>query len=358
MNRSFVPFLSALVFAVLATGCKPAATESAKAAPAAPLSVAVTQAKRGPITRSISLPANVRALQQATLYAKVAGYLKTVSVDRGDAVKAGEVLAEIEVPELLADAAKYQAEVTVTQADHQRLTEALKKAPDLVVPLTVDAAKGKFEMALASAKRNETLLGFTKIVAPFSGVVTKRWADVGALIPAAAGNSSPSSAAVVTLADFSKVRVEVFVPESEAPLLKPGLTAEVKVEELAGKTFVGKVTRIAWSLDETTKTMPVEIELENPDGTLRPGMFATAKIAVSQKPDALLLPTDALFVEKAKTSVFTLVDGKAKKVSVKVGFEDGKSFEVLEGVTAEAVVIVTGKLPLADGQPVNRAEGK
>ena len=350
--------LAALAFGWLTAGCNPAANESAKAVPAAPLSVPVTQAKHGPISRSISLPANIRALQQATLYAKVAGYLKTINVDRGDAVKAGDVLAEIEAPELLADTAKYQAEVAVAQADHQRLSEALKKAPDLVVPLSVDAAKGRYEIALASAKRNETLLGFTKIVAPFSGVVTKRWADVGALIPAATGSGSPQNSAVVTLADFSRVRVEVFVPEPEAPLLKPGLAAEVKVDELPGKAFAGQVTRIAWSLEETTKTMPVEIELANPDGTLRPGMFATAKIAVSQKPDALLLPTEALVVEKARTSVFTLVDGKAKKVPVKVGFEDGKSFEVLEGVTAESVVIVTGKMPLVDGQPVNRVEGK
>lgn len=347
-----------LALAGLSAGCRPATTDSAKAAPAAPLGVPVTRPRRGPITRSVSLPANVRALQQTTLYARVTGYLKAINVDRGDTVKAGDVLAEIEVPELLADAAKYQAEVAVSQADHQRLTAALKQAPDLVVPLTVDVAKGKLEMALASAKRNETLLGFTKIVAPFSGVVTKRWTDVGALIPAATGGSSPTAAAVVTLVDFSRVRVEVFVPEAEAPLLKAGLAAEVRVDELPGQAFVGQVTRIAWSLDETSKTMPVEIELPNPDGALRPGMFATAKIAVNQKPDALLLPADALVVEKAKTSVFALVDGKARKIPVKVGFEDGKSFEVLEGVTADNVVIVTGKLPLADGQPVNRTESK
>jgi membrane fusion protein (multidrug efflux system) len=350
--------LAALAFAAVAAGCNPATPDSAKAAPAAPLSVPVTQARRGPITRSISLPANVRALRQATLYAKVAGYLKTIGVDRGDKVEAGEVLAEIEAPELLADAAKHEAEVAATQADHRRLAEASKRAPDLVVPLAVETAKGKYEMALAGARRNQTLLGFTRIVAPFSGVVTRRWADVGALIPAATGNSTPAGAAVVTLADFSRVRVEVSVPEPEVPLLKAGLAAEVKVDELPGKAFSGQVTRIAWSLDEATRTMPVEIELANPDDALRPGMFATAKIAVSQKPDALLLPTDALVVEKAKTSVFALVDGKAKKVPVKVGFEDGKSFEVLEGIAAEAVVILTGKLPLADGQPINRAEGR
>jgi len=362
MNRSHPPrsrgALAALALGGLLVGCKPPAAELAKAAPTTPLAVTVTQARRGPITRSISLPANIRALQQATLYAKVSGYLKTIRVDRGDSVKEGDVLAELEAPELLADAAKFQAEVEVAKSDHERLAEALKKAPDLVVPLAVDTAKGRFEMALAGAKRNETLLGFTRIVAPFSGYVTKRWADVGALIPAATGNTTPQNAAIMTLVDFSRVRVEVFVPESETPLLKPGLAAEVKVDELPGRAFAGQVTRVAWSLDESTKTMAVEIELPNPDGSLRPGMFATAKIAVSQKPDALLLPSDALVVEKARTSVFTYVDGKAKRISVKVGFEDGKSFEVLEGVTAEAAVIVTGKLPLADGQPVSRTEGK
>ncbi len=356
--RLYNVVLATMAGAGLVTGCRETPPESAAPTPVPPLSVPVTQVRRGPITRSIHLPANIRALQQATLYAKVAGYLREITVDRGDSVKAGAVLAEIEAPELLADTAKYQAEVAVAQSDYQRLAAALKQAPDLVVPLTVETAKGRYEMALAGAKRNETLLGFTKIIAPFPGVVTRRWADVGALIPAATATSSPQGAAVVTLMDFSRVRVEVFIPEPEAPLLKPGLMAEVKVEELPGRTFPGPVTRIAWSLDEATKTMPIEIELANPDGTLRPGMFATARIAVSQKADVPLLPAAALVVEKARTSVFLLVDGKAKKVPVKVGFEDGTSFEVLDGVSPEAQVIVTGRLPLTDGQPVNRAEAK
>ena len=344
--------------ALLSGGCHPPSSNPAPATTAPPPPVVVTHAQRGPITRSISLPANLRAQQQATLYAKVAGYLKSVAVDRGDVVKSGAVLAEIEVPELLADTAKYQAEVAVAKADYQRLNDALKQAPDLVVPLTVDTAKGRLEMALANSARNETLLGFTKIIAPFGGVVTRRWADVGALIPAATGSGSPSSAAVLTLVDFSRVRVEVFVPEQEVPLLKPGLATEVKIDELPGRIFSGPITRIAWSLDENTKTMPIEIELANPDGALRPGMFATARIVVDKKPEALLLPSDALVVEKAKTSVFTWVEGHAKKVPIKVGFEDGKSFEVLDGINGDTVVILTGKLPLVDGQPVNRTEAK
>ena len=137
-----------------------------------------------------------------------------------------------------------------------------------------------------------------------------------------------------------------------------GFAAEIKVEELPGKVFTGHVTRIGWALDEATKTMPVEIELNNPEGILRPGMFAVARISVSQKPDVSLLPAEALVLEKAKTSVFVLDGTKAKKVPIKVGIEDGKFFGVVDGLTPDATVILTGKLPLTDGQPVARMEAK
>jgi membrane fusion protein, multidrug efflux system len=338
-------------------GCRPAASEQPKHTPP-PLTVQVTHPKRGPITRSVTLPAVIRANQHVTLYAKVAGYVTSIKVDRGDQVKEGDVLAEVEAPELLADHAKYQAEVAVTKTDSQRLTEAQKKAPDLVMPLTVDTAKGKYDVALANLKRNETLLAYTKIIAPFSGTITRRWVDVGALIPAATSSSSPQNAAVVTLMDNSKVRIEVAVPSSEAPLVKKELDVEVRVDELSGKVFKGKVTRFADALDEATRTMPAEIELTNQTRELRAGMFATVKLAIDHKTEALLVPVDALVVEKAKTSVFTLVDGRAKKIPVKVGFEDAKSVEILEGVTATETVILTGKLTLNDGQPVKVTEGQ
>jgi membrane fusion protein (multidrug efflux system) len=130
------------------------------------------------------------------------------------------------------------------------------------------------------------------------------------------------------------------------------------MDERPGKVFKGKVSRFADALDEATRTMVAEIELPNPTRELRAGMFATVKLAIDRRADSLLIPVEALVVEKVKTSVFTLVDGKAKKLPVKVGFEDGKSVEILEGVTANDAVILTGKLTLADGQPVNATEGK
>jgi membrane fusion protein (multidrug efflux system) len=350
---------SVLLAGCLLSGCdNPSAIEPPKPAAPPPVEVVVTQAKRGPITRSINLPATIRARQQVTLYAKVAGYLKSIRVDRGDRVKEGEIIAEVEAPELLADQAKFAAEVDIAKTDFRRLNEARQKAPDLVVTLTVDTAKSKVEMAAANFKRNETLLAYTKIIAPFPGVITKRWVDPGALIPAATGSSSPQSAAVVTLMDFSTVRIETAVPEPETPFIQNNLAAEIRVEELTGKTFRGAVTRFAHALDEATKTMATEIEIPNPEGTLRPGMFATLKLAVERKADALLVPSEALVLEKGKTSVFTVIEGKAKKVFVKVGFQDGKFTELLDDLAPGATVILPGKQMLTDGQPVRLMEAK
>jgi membrane fusion protein (multidrug efflux system) len=357
---SFAKLSAAALGLMLACGCdKPSALEPPKSAePPPPVEVAVTQTRRGPITRSINLPAIIRAQQQVTLYAKVAGYLKSIRVDRGDSVKEGDLIAEVEAPELLADQTKLAAEVDIAKTDFQHLNEARQKAPDLVVALSVETAKSRLEMAGANFKRNETLLAYTKIIAPFAGVITKRWVDPGALIPAATGSSSPQSAAVVTLMDFSTVRIEMAVPEPETPFIRNGLAAEVKVEELAGKTFTGTVTRFAHALDEATKTMATEIEIPNPEGTLRPGMFATVKLAVERKADALLVPSEALVVEKGKTSVFTVAEGRAKKVAVRIGFRDAKFGEVLEGLAPGIVVILPGKLALTDGQAVKPVEAK
>ena len=332
------------------------ATAASKAEP--PLEVKTTQLVEGPITRSIALPAEVKAYQQATLYAKVTGYLKSISVDKGDAVKEGALLAEIEVPELLADSAKYKAEIEVAEIDYRRSDEARKKAPDLITPLTVDTAKGKYEVAKANLARAETLLKFTKIVAPFSGIVTRRLVDVGAFIPAATAASSPQTAALLTVADFNTIRVQIAVPELEAPLVAKDQPVKVSLDGLPGRTFEGKITRFAYGLDEASKTMLAEVELPNPKLELRPGMYATSRIGIERKEKALLVPIDAVLMEKANASVFTVVDNKAKKRPVKLGFNDGSRVEILEGLKPDERVILLGKGPLSDGRPVNVTEAK
>ena len=336
-------------------GCERRKDESPQVAPEPALEVQVAYPSKGSIIRSVSLPGEIKPYQTATLYAKVTGYLKTITVDKGDPVKQGKLLAEIEVPELLADRAKYQAEMEVANIDYKRLGEAQKKAPDLVVPLSVDTAKGKYDMAKASLERAETLLQFAKIVAPFSGVVTKRMVDPGAFIPAA---TSAQSAALLTVMDFNTVRLQVAVPEGESSLIAKDQPVTLTVDGLPGRAFEGKVTRFSYALDEATKTMLTEIELPNPKLELRPGMYATVKLGIERKEDALLVPAAGILMEKANASVFTIGDNKAKKIPVKTGFNDGAKVEILSGIESKDAVILLGKRTPNNGQTVNVTEGK
>jgi membrane fusion protein (multidrug efflux system) len=346
----------ALVGQGVILGCKPSSAEPAKEA-APPVAVQVVQPKRDPITRNITLPGEVKAYQQATLYAKVAGYLKTITVDKGERVKEGDLIADIEVPEMLADMAKYKAEVEVAELDYKRLSESQKKAPDLVVPQTVDNAKAKVEIAKANLDRTETLLKFAKITAPFSGIVTRRMVDAGAFIPAATSGSAAQNAAIVTLTDFNRIRVQVAVPELESSLVATNQPVRVTVDALPGQSFDGSITRFSYALDEISKTMLAEIELPNPKLELRPGMYAIVKIGIERKEDALLVPVEALVVEKAGAFVFTVMDSKAKKIPVKTGFNDGTNVEIVSGVKPDQPVILVGKRTLGDGQIV-KVEGQ
>lgn len=326
----------------------------------APLPVAVQTVLpyRGEISRSVTLPTfRILAYQQATLYAKVSGYLKTLTVDKGDVVKEGQLLAEIEVPEMLADEAQYKAETEVAGTNYERMTQARQKAPDLVVPQTVDDLRGQWEVARAKLQRTRTLLQYARITAPFAGVITARFVDPGAFIPAAT-SGTPAQSALVTLMDSSRLRVQVFVPEAEVPFITNGVPVHVTLEELPGRTFSASVTRFAYALDEATKTMLTEIELPNPTGDLRPGMYASVQLEVEHKPEALLLPAAAVLTEKAGAFVFLVADGKAKKTPVRIGFSDGVNVEITAGVEPGQPVILTRNQTLNDGQAVAATEAK
>jgi RND family efflux transporter MFP subunit len=349
-----VVIATAITFSLMC-GCS-RGTQTAGQATAEPRTVQVVQPFRGEIARTVKLPAfRVLAIQEATLYAKVSGYLKTLAVDKGDSVRAGQLLAEIEVPELLADKAQFRAEAAVARTNYDRMAAARQKAPDLVVPETMDNLRGQWEIAQAKLQRTQTLLDYARITAPFSGIITARFVDPGAFIPAATAGSTPQTAAIVTLMDFSRVRVQVFVPENESPFIKNNTPVQITVDELPGKTFKGSVTRFAYALDEATKSMLTEIELPNSSGELRPGMYASVQLEVERKPDVLLVPVKALLVEKAGTSVFTVADGKAKKTPVQIGFNDGTNAEIAGGVNSDQAVILLNGQTLNNDQPVTIA---
>jgi membrane fusion protein, multidrug efflux system len=313
-------------------------------------------------------------------------------------VKSGQVIAEIEVPELLAELPRHRAaiargeaevtraraaqgkvaaELAVATSDQQRLAKARQTSPDLVVPQQLDEARARVDTAkaaqqqsraeeqvaqaaLAEARANlervETLLAFTKITAPFAGVVTARHVDPGAFIPAATSGSAAQTAAIVALADFSKVRVQVPVPTAEATRVAVGQPVKLTAEGLAGKTFSGKVSRHSHALDEGTQTLLVEADLPNPDGTLRPGMFANVRVGVEKHLDAMQVPVEALVMEKVNAFVFVHAEGKAKKTAVKIGFNDGVNVEITSGLKGDEQVLLVGKTPPADGAAVKVTE--
>lgn len=234
-------------------------------------------AKAQPTT--ITLPAQIKAYQEAVLTAKVAGYLRSIPVDKGDRVKVGDLVADIEVPELVADRAQYRAQVDVARADYDRMQSAIKTAPDLVTPELLDEARGKYQVAQAQLSRVDTLLRYARITAPFSGTITARYVDPGAFIPVPT-SSDQRSAAVASLMNFSKVRVQIPIPEDEALAVTKGMPASFTVQSLPNRTFRAAITRVSYALEQGTKTMLAEIEMDNPGEVLRPGMYASVQLQV------------------------------------------------------------------------------
>ncbi len=312
----------------------------------------VARPGHGDITRFVTLPGTILADQQATLYARVGGYLGSVAVDRGDTVKKGQVLAEIEVPEVVAGLKKNRADARLAEIELQRLRAAGKKASDLVIPQALDKAEAAFDIAKAEVEQTETLLGYSKVAAPFDGIVTARFLDPGAFVPAAGAGSNLQTAALFTVMNFQTVRAQAAIPEVDAAYVSKGQPVKFTVEGLPGKTFQGTISRLSYSLDDATRNMIVQADIPNPDLQLRPGMYAKISFGIQHHTDVLLVPKPAIVMEKANAFVFKLVDGKARKTLVKTGFDDGENVEILDGVQDGDALILPGKTTLTDGQAV------
>ena len=311
----------------------------------------VTRLKTGDITRSVQLLGEVRPNQQVALYAKVGGYVKALRADIGDRVAAGQVLAELEVPELIADEARTRAELALAELEHRRLQEAAKQAPDLVPRQQVDAAAAKLAVAKAAQERNATLLGFALIRAPFAGVISRRSVDVGAFVPAATGGGA-GPAALFVLTDFATVRVQAALPESEAGLAVPGQPVSVLAEAAGAKPYATQLTRLSSVLENPSKTMLIESVLPNPDGALKPGMYANVRLGIETHRGVRLLPLTAVIMEKAVATAYVHEAGKARRRVLKAGFNDGTNLEILDGLKPDEDVLVVGTATLTDGQAV------
>lgn len=302
---------------------------------------------RGTVHRFVTLPASLAPWQQVALRPRVSGYVKQLAVDKGDPVTAGQLLAEIEVPELQADLIRHRAEVAAAEIEVKRLHEARVKSPDLVLPQAVDDAEARLAIARAGQERALTLLDFAQIKAPFAGVVTDRLADPGAY--AAVGGE-----ALLQIVDAATIRLQVPVVEAESALVAKGQPVEAVIEALGGRRVKGTVARTGFALDPATRTLLVEADLPNPDGALRPGMFATARIGVERHDGVMTIPVAGLVREKTAAFVFKLVAGRAMKTPVKPGFDDGTVVEVPE-LNDSDLVLLPGTVALVDGQEVEVA---
>jgi RND family efflux transporter MFP subunit len=312
--------------------------------------VQVTKPVRGDVSATLRLPANIAPFQQATLFAKVSGYLRAVAVDKGDHVKVGQVLAVIDDPELEERYQQAQSEFAIKKVTYERLFNVWKENPDVIAKQDVDLAEAAYLGAKHALEQLAAMLDYTKVRSPFDGIVTARFVDPGALIQAAT-SSATQAVPLFTVMDISTLRIYVNVPQEDAVFVKKGTPATITLKDVE-KKVEATVTRSTIALDPGTRTMLAEIDVPNPGYALAPGMFAEVILTLRQHRNALVIPPAALVSENSSKAVFVVAQGVAQKVHVKTDIDDGVWVEVTEGLTGSEEVVVVGKASLVDGMTV------
>jgi RND family efflux transporter MFP subunit len=358
---------------------------------------AVTRLQRGPIEDTLTIAGEFKPFEDVEVHAKVAGYIKKIYVDVGDHVKQGQTLAVLEVPELAAQLTGAAAQVRRSKEEirreqgnlqraesahaaahsmYARLEQASEQQKGLVAQQEVDDAQAKdleseaqvssaqaalsaaqqqLEMADANQKQFGAMSEYTRIVAPFNGVVTMRYADTGSLV--AAGTSSSTQAIpLVRIAEVSKLRLVLPIPESLAGQIHLGDPVKVRVQALH-QDITGKVSRFANSLDLQTRTMQTEIDFDNRDGRLIPGMFTETQLVLAQKADALSVPMEAVAQNGNDATVLLLTPQNAiEERKIKVGIQGKSRLEVVSGLNENDRVVIGNRSQYHNGEKVQPKE--
>jgi RND family efflux transporter MFP subunit len=328
------------------------------------LTVAAAKVTRNDVYDEVPIPAEFRPYVESELHAIVTGYVSKMNVDFGDKVKQGQILATLEVPELTDQL--NNAEATLQQADadyanaHQiymRLQEVNQQHPKLVAQQDIDTAQSKdasSAAAIAAAEANvekyQTLVNYTNIVAPFDGVITQRSADPGALVQA--GTSSDRSMPLLRVSDNYHLRLDFPVSVEYVKDVHVGDPVTVRVDSLGGKTFVGKIARFTDEVNDETRTMTTEMELDNPNLEIVPGMYAVALFKFEQHSNVLTVPTEA--ISNPKNSVVYIIDAdnEIEAQPVKLGVEMPDKYEVTDGLKEGELVMIGGASQVQPGQKV------
>jgi RND family efflux transporter MFP subunit len=326
--------------------------------------IAVAAVTRQNLYEELTVQAEFRPYLEVELYSKVPGYLKTINVDFGDRVRAGDLIATIEVPELQNEldralAAQQRAEADYRDAhlDYTRLAGVNQSQPNLIAQQDLDAAEARDHAtaaAVGGAKADvgqyRTMIGYTRILAPFDGVVTARYADPGALIQAASSTQTQARP-LIRLSENQLLRLDFPVSVSYSQEISVGDPVEIHLEG-SGRVLTAKITRFTRKVAMDTRTMETEVEVPNPDLKLIPGMYATAVLRLNQHPGALALPVEA--VSATNSSSVYLIDGsqQIEERPVKLGIESPDSYEVLSGLNAGDLVVIGSRAGIQPGEKV------
>jgi RND family efflux transporter MFP subunit len=371
--------------------------ESGAAGADTAVSAEVTRVTRRDLGSTLAISGAFKPFQDVDIHAKVAGYIRAIYVDVGTHVKTGQTLAVLEVPELAAqlsgteaavqtaaeqirraqgDLSRAQSSEAAVHSAYTRLKQAADSQAGLVAQQEVDdsqakdlagaaqvqsaeaelsAAKHQMESAQANQKEYAALSSYTRITAPFDGVITNRYEDTGALVAAGTSNSTQSTP-VVRLAQISVLRLVLPIPESIAAQIHLGEPIKVRVQAL-NQDFVGKVSRFADALNEQTRTMETEVDFQNKDGKLLPGMFVSAEVLHDAKKNALTVPVEAARQHGDSGTVLVVnAQNTLEEKHVKLGQSDGTWLEVLSGVNEGERVIVGHLDEYRPGQKVQPKE--
>jgi RND family efflux transporter MFP subunit len=351
------------VAAVICVSCKRGGTTEAPSEAQSPVAP-TARVQREDLTKIVPIPAEFRPYVEVELHAKVSGYLDKMNVDFGDRVKAGQLLATIEVPELhdelnnaLAVERRVEADYTNAHLIFMRLQAVNREHPNLVAQQDIDTATAKdlaAEAAVGAAKADagkyRTLVGYTQITAPFDGIITHRYVDPGALVEA--GTSTENTQPLLEISDNYHLRLDFFVSEDYVQDIHVGDTVSGSIVSMGGKPFYGKITRSSLKVNLDTRTMAAEIEVTNLDLVLVPGMYVNLALPVQHREHALSIPIQAVPPGQMSSVYVINSQNEIEERPVTLGLETPNRFEVVSGLKEGELVLIGSRSQFSAGEKV------
>ncbi len=304
-------------------------------------------------------PVNIQAIYQANILpTALSGYLTEVNVDKGDYVEKGQRLASIDPTEeeekvkqveeacRQAEASYKNAELTLKRYQEMRKKDFISQQDADNAELSFEVAKTNWERAKADLRAHKVHLEYSTLEAPFSGYITMRYLDPGAMV------TPTSTPPILTLMKIDELRVQVNIVEQDIHYIRLHQKAEFSVDSFPGRVFQGEVNRFAHAVDPLSRTLLVEIDILNSDLALKPGMYGRLNLIVDKHPKGILLPAEAILSQESGSSVFTVEEGRVKRVSITTGYDDGNFLEVTQGLAGNESVIISGQDLVTDGTMV------